>query len=998
MLLPTWLRLPRPHDPAAAARGLDRWSERIAGADPDLRVYAAAVAADPHGRALLEAVFGNSPYLSQSLIREQAFFRTMITQGFEATFVGLLETLKTEADAEGDTARLMARLRTAKRQGALLIALADITDSWGLEAVTRGLSDLADAAIGAATRHLLRRMASAGLIDLPDPAAPENGSGLVILGLGKLGARELNYSSDVDLIIFYDEATVRTRRPDDLSRSFVRFARDLVKLLDERTADGYVFRTDLRLRPDPGATPLAVSFTAAETYYSSVGQNWERAALIRARAVAGDPRAAQAMAAQLRPFLWRRHLDFAAIQDIHSIKRQINAHKGHRQVTVNGHDIKVGRGGIREIEFFAQTQQLIFGGRDARLRTAGTFETLNALVAAGHVLPDTAGQLAGAYRFLRRVEHRLQMIDDRQTHQIPKTDAGVAALATFLGYDDPAGFRADLLEQLGVVEDHYAELFEEAPPLSAAGNLVFTGTDPEPGTVGTLTALGFTNPGAVFAVVAGWHHGRYRATRSARARELLTELVPSLLQAFGRTPSPDTALHRFDEFLARMPAGVQLFSLFYANPNLLDLVAEIFGTAVSLAQVLSRHPDLLDAVLTPGFFDRALPGRAELSATVGDRLTDARDFEDAICLLRRYTNEHRFRAGVHILRNVTDADRCGEFLSDLAEVALSTLLDRVCAEFAVRHGRFPGAEVSILALGKLGGRQLSIGSDLDLIVVYQVPDGQTASDGARPLAPPDYYTRLVKRLITALTAQTGEGRLYEVDMRLRPSGNAGPLAVSLPAFIKYHREQSWTWEHMALSRARPVSGSPAFRQRLEQEVRTVLTRPRDPDALLRAVFHMRERVEKEFSSTSPWEVKYARGGVMDINFIAQYLQLRHAHLHPEVLQRNTVDALEALARAGLVDPAIAAQLTAAQRLWRRIQGFLRLTTEKGTVEAGAVPGGLHPGLTQVVFPNETQPVDFSVVEAKVRETGAQIYRLFQTLIEVPARALPAPLSEEPLLK
>ncbi len=993
-------RLPAAADPDQAARGRERWLAAAAALDaddPETAGFARSLVGRTDGRALLDAVFGNSPFLGQCLLRELGCLRTLVEHGVSPAVEAVLAMLAPAATAGLDTAPLMTRLRVARRRAMLVIGLADITGAWPIRAVARGLSDFADAAVGAAARHALRAAARAGQLALPDPDDPEQGSGLVVLGMGKLGARELNYSSDVDLILLYDDATAPVPRPDQMARTFIRLARELVRLLDEHTADGRVARVDLRLRPDPGATPIAVSITAAETYYASVGQNWERAAMIRARAIAGDTVAAQALMHYLKPFIWRRHLDFAAIQDIHSIKRQINAHRGHTALKVDGHDIKVGRGGIREVEFFAQTQQLIFGGRDVRLRTVATTETLRALAETGRISIDAASELVDAYWFLRRVEHRIQMVDDRQTHRLPADDAGVAAIATFLGYPDAAGFRDALLCHLTRVEGHYALLFEEAPSLSGPGNLVFTGTDYDPGTVDTLARLGFANPTAVIDTVSTWHRGRYRAMRSARARELLTELTPALLHAFGRTPQPDAALRNFDASLGGLPAGVQLFSLFYANPWLLDLVAEIMGTAPPLAAVLARHSELFDAVLGRDFFG-ALPDLDTLEAGLARGLADARDFEDTLLMCRRWANEQRFRAGVHILRAITDADRCGRFLSDIATVALAAMLRAVEDGLAERHGRFPGANLAILAMGKLGGRQLTIGSDLDLIVVYETPPDQPMSDGARPLAPTEYHIRLTKRLVTALTAQSAEGKLYDVDMRLRPSGTAGPLAVSFESFRRYHREAAWTWEHMALTRARPMLGPAAFRDRLATAIREVLTAPRDPAKLIRDVADMRRRIDAEFGTDNPWEVKYVRGGVMDINFIVQTLLLRHAHGRPELLATNTADGLANLRTAGLIDDADAAVVAEGLSLWRRILGFLRLTVEGGVLDPAEVPAGLRPGLARIVLPETTRDdpaaIDFAAVEAKVRSVQAAVHRLFRTLIEDPAAPLPAPTPEE----
>ncbi|HYE00762.1 MAG TPA: bifunctional [glutamine synthetase] adenylyltransferase/[glutamine synthetase]-adenylyl-L-tyrosine phosphorylase, partial [Alphaproteobacteria bacterium] len=681
--------LPRAADPARAALGLERWLEAGRAADPATAGFAADLAADPRGRALLEAVLGNSPHLTESLLREPAFLRRIAEDGLDAAFEWTLAQMEAAGREAADMPPLMAALRHGKRRGALAIALADIAGQWPLMRITGALSRLAEAALQPAAALLLRQAAAAGRIELPDPADAAAGSGLIVLGMGKLGARELNYSSDIDLIVFYDDGRIRTKRPDDLRQTFVRIARDLVRLMDERTGDGYVFRTDLRLRPDPAATPLAVSVTAAEQYYGSLGQNWERAAMIKARPVAGDPQAGAELLKILRPFVWRRNLDFYAIQDIHSIKRQIHAHRGGERPAVNGHNIKLGRGGIREIEFYAQTQQLIHGGRDPRLRVAGTLEALQLLVDTGRIAQGVADDLSRAYGYLRRLEHRLQMVDDRQTHSLPESDEAVAAIGTFMGHADTDEFRRTLMETLELVEGHYARLFEEHETLSGPGNLVFTGKMDDPQTLETLKGLGFQEPGRVAAAIRAWHFGRYRATRSTRARELLTELTPALLAALGGTPQPDHAFTKFDDFLSRLPAGVQLFSLFQANPDLLALVAEIMGTAPRLAERLAQTPELFDAMLTPGYFG-PLPGRDALAAELDLLLSTARDFEDVLSLTRRWTTDHRFQVGVQLLRHRAQADAAAPFLSDVAELVLGALLPHVEAEFARRHGRVPG--------------------------------------------------------------------------------------------------------------------------------------------------------------------------------------------------------------------------------------------------------------------------------------------------------------------
>ena len=545
---------------------------------------------------------------------------------------------------------------------------------------------------------------------------------MIVLGLGKLGGRELNYSSDIDLILLYDPASPAAPAPDRAQSLFGRVARDLVRILDERTGDGYVFRTDLRLRPDPRSTPLAISVPAALTYYETVGQNWERAALIKARPVAGDLIAARHFLTELQPFIWRRNLDFAAIEDIHSIKRQIQAHKGGGRIAVEGHDIKTGRGGIREIEFFAQTQQLIWGGRMRALRVGPTCAALRALAATGRIDAATCDALIDHYRFLRRVEHRLQMVEDAQTHRLPADQDGIARLAVFLGYKNPDDFVAELRARLGAVEKHYAELFEEAPSLAGPGNLVFTGTEDDPETLATLGRLGFGEPARVAAMVRGWHHGRIRATRSQRAREILTEFVPELLRVIGGTASPDTAILRFDRFLSQLPAGVQLFSLFHANPGLFSLVADIMAEAPRLAESLAHRPALLDAVLTAEFCRppartrragrrsrRAALGRARFRgyarpAAALDQRAPVSGRGTALAPHDRRQRGRR-RAGRH--------RRCRH---------LAALLPAVAADFARAHGEVPSGAFAIVAMGRLGSREMTLASDLDLILIYDAPD------------------------------------------------------------------------------------------------------------------------------------------------------------------------------------------------------------------------------------------------------------------------------------
>jgi [glutamine synthetase] adenylyltransferase / [glutamine synthetase]-adenylyl-L-tyrosine phosphorylase len=971
--------LPEPADKRRLTLGFEALHEALALAQSDPGVEAAGRwGRTPRGKRLLAAIFGNSPFLSGVAVKEWAFLTRLVEEGADPLFAETAAAIELPTDLGEDTATLMRRLRIAKRRVALVAAVAELVNAWSLEQQTGALSRFAEAALGAALRHLLRQAASRGFMGLPSTDDPERDSGLIVLGMGKLGGCELNYSSDIDLILLYEPNRARVNTRDGIQSFFVRLARDLVRMLEERTGDGYVFRTDLRLRPDPASTPLAVSIAAALTYYESVGQNWERAALIKARVVAGDRVAGQHFLRELDPFIWRKNLDFAAIQDIHSIKRQINAYRGGGRIAIEGHNIKTGRGGIREIEFFAQTQQLIWGGRLRELRTGSTCEALRRLAAAGRVDPATAARLIDDYRFLRGLEHRLQMVDDAQTHALPTDRAGVARIGVFLGYPQTEAFVADLLGHVTSVERHYAELFEQAPSLSGPGNLVFTGVEDDAETLRTLSGLGFAEPASVAASVRGWHHGRLRATRSQRAREILTELVPELLRIFGATPHPDTALLRLDQFLSRLPAGVQFFSLFHANPGLLELVAEIMAGAPHLAEQLAQRPALLDAVLTEGFFAPP-PERSGLATDLDQALAGASNYEGTLDALRRWAGERRFQVGVQLLRRALDGGRAGEVLADIAETALAALLSAVEAEFARRHGQVSGGTFAVIGMGRLGSREMTLASDLDLILIYDVPPGSEVSDGPRPLPVASYYARLSQRLIGAITAPTAEGRLYEVDMRLRPSGASGPIASSLASFVQYQRESAWTWEHMALTRARPVAGGAILQTRIADAVCSVLASPRDARGLLVDVSDMRRRIADENPRPSPWDLKNRRGGLIDLEFIVQYLMLREAALSPQLLCRGTEQALRALGEAGALSPQAQRELLDALTLLRDVQALLTLlrgglSHEEAFSEADAATLARCAGA-----------VDFARLDADITAATGRVRGWYRRLVEEPAR-------------
>ncbi len=968
-------KLPRLHDRAAAERAFAELRATASGSD-ELKPLSELIERGDAACDLLLRIFSASPYLTGLCLRDPIGLRDCLLSEPDRYRAELAETMAAQVAATRSSEEAMRALRVFKRRIALLIGLLDIGCDWPVDRVTEALSDAADAAVVASVRFLMARAARAGNFTPADPEAPEADSGYFVLGLGKLGGRELNYSSDIDLIVFYDTERWQARGGREPGPFFVRLTRDLVRMLQERTADGYVFRVDLRLRPDPGATQIALSTEAGLTYYESFGQNWERAALIKARVVGGDQRAGEEFLSQLAPFIWRRYLDFAAIADIHAMKRRVHEFKGHARIAVAGHNIKLGRGGIREIEFFAQTQQLIAGGRQNDLRGRKTVETLNKLAEKGWIDRNTAQDMAEAYRFLRYVEHRLQMIADEQTHTLPERGEELERLAHFCGFADAEAFAAALVARLQRVQSHYEDLFERVPePPEAAEGLAFRGGDEEdPATLEALSRMGFGNPANVVAAVRAWRSGRYAATRSQRARERLTEFLPVLLEALASTAQPDAALASFDRFLAELPAGVQLFSLLSANPELLRLIANIMGTAPRLAHVLSRRPRILDAVLDPGFFG-ALPSPETLEATIARETAAAADHQDFLDRIRRVGQEQRFLIGAWVLSGTITADQAGGAYAALAQGLIAALQTQVETELARVHGRLEGGRAAVLAMGKLGGREMTAGSDLDLIIIYDFAGDQAASDGAKPLAGNQYYARFTQRLITAISSPTAEGKLYDVDMRLRPSGHQGPVATRFSSFVDYQQTKAWTWEHLALTRGRLVSGPADFCRTIESAIAEILSVPRERAQVAEDVQAMRDKIAKaNKGSHAIWDIKLARGGLVDIEFIAQFLQLISAHEHPQVLDQNTGAALRKLAEAGLLAKADADILMPADRLYQNLTQILRLCLDRPFDPAEA-PEGLRALLIRA-----TGEPDFATLEARLKDTLASVHQAFGRLI------------------
>jgi len=879
------LRCPRPHD---AAIGVEAVSDL--GHLP------------PEWRALLQGTAGSSPYLQTLIQSEQAWIEAALSDP-----LGAREALF-QACRDGPPDQIKSQLRGAKRKVALLCALCDLSGHWPLEEVTGTLTRFGELAVDVALKAeialSIRRKKLPGLSE--DDIA--TAGGMSVFAMGKMGAYELNYSSDIDLICLFDETRFA---PDDFMearQAMVRATRNMSAALNDRTAEGYVFRTDLRLRPDPSVTPVALAMEAAERYYESLGRTWERAAYIKARACAGDIAAGERFLKTLTPFVWRRHLDFAAIEDAHNMRLRIRENKGTGgPITVLGHDMKLGRGGIREIEFFTQTRQLIAGGRDPSLRVRGTVEGLQALSQAGWISADVTETLARHYRDHREIEHRIQMVHDAQTHRMPTSEEGLARIACLMD-EDAERFVAGLRERLQEVHRLTEDFF--VPSGGGAAKPA------EP----VLEELDQS-------VIARWP--TYPALRSDRGARVFERLKPELLGRLSRAANPGEALLALDGFLAGMPAGVQLFSLFEANPQLIDLLVDIVGTSPALANYLSRNSSVFDAVLDGGFF-ADWPGRDALIAELQEALAAESDYERQLDLTRRWHREWHFRTGVHHLRGLIDAEAAGQQYADLADAVITGLLPGVVAQFAAKHGPMPGRGCVILGMGSLGAGRLTATSDLDLIMIYDPLDAEM-SEGKRPLAVRPYYARLTQAMVTALSAPMSQGRLYEVDMRLRPSGNQGPVATSWPSFTQYQQNDAWVWEHLALTRARVIAGEQSLGRDVEAFRSGFLAAPRDRAEVLGEVAGMRRRLAAAKTPDGPWDAKTGPGRMLDIELVAQAGALLAGQA-----TRSVADGLAAGVASGWLDDADAQGLLEAYRLYWAVQAAVRLIAGKGA--DGAVRG------------------------------------------------------------
>lgn len=840
----------------------------------------------PTAEALSRAQ-ANSPFLS-GLIERNPDLLSLIEEGdFE---VALASALARSDDSVGTALR-------QQRQGvALVTAIADLAGIWDLTRVTRILSDFADHALD---------QAIAAAIEERVPGAPNQG--FAVIALGKHGGRELNYSSDIDPIFLFDPDTLPHRERDDVAEAAVRYGRRVIELLGKMDEHGYVFRVDMRLRPSPEVSPIVLPVEAAISYYESSALAWEQAAFIRSRVSSGDQALGNYFLSAIQPFIWRKSLDFGQLKNITAMTAQIRDHYAKGQKLGLGFDLKRGHGGIRECEFFAQAHQLIHGGRDPALRVPDTRAALAALAEAGPITPQEAVTLSAAYEQLRTFEHRLQMHSDRQTHEIPTNLETADAVARLHGLADAHA----MIDAIRPITNSVAAIYDRM--VDAGGSEGVRMADEGLPLEEQIADLGYADPASVMQRMARWRSGKIRAIRSASARDAFEAVLPAIMKALAGSPDPERAIARFDNMIEAMPSAINVFRLLEARPGLLQLVADILSYAPTLADDLGRQSRYLDALIDTSAMD--LPRDvAGLLAAIQRRIGDA-DYQSTLDIVRDYVGEKRFALGVQLIEGRNDALDIARAYAHLAEAALQTLTAATVAEFEKAHGKVPGGELVILALGRLGGEALTHASDLDLILLF-TGDFRPESDGARPLGATQYFNRLAQRVIVSMTVPTASGALYEVDTRLRPSGADGLLCASVKSFAQYQQENAWTWEHMALTRARTLYGSQAARSEVDAIIADVLATPRDPAKLSTDVADMRKEMAAHKPAKGALDVKLLPGGLVDMEFIVHSLQLeKRVALVPQLGK-----AIEALTAAGHLP----AEFAEADALLSRLLVMVRL--------------------------------------------------------------------------
>lgn len=835
----------------------------------------------------LERATAHAPYLAMAMDVQPELRALLAEENLEAAFA-----FADECGAGAENVR--QKLRREKRALALVLGIGDLAGQLSLTEVITSLSDFADRALDEALADIYAER-------YPDAVL----EGFSIIGLGKHGSRELNYSSDIDPIFLYDPEKIPTRGREEPSDAARRIGQGLVDAINSRDADGYVFRVDMRLRPSPEVSPVALPVEAAISYYESSALAWEQAAFIRSRAAAGDQELGRYFLETIHPFIWRRSLDYGAIRNIGAVSEQIRDHFRAGQEFGPGFDLKKGRGGIREAEFYAQMHQLIFGGREPELRTPATRDALAALAQAGHIDAKKADQLGKAYELYRVIEHRLQMVNDQQTHSLPEDITGLDRVARLHGMDDGTALLALLqphVEAVGAIYDDLIDPDESQKMPMDARKLEKA-----------CAGLDVPDPAQFASTIQRWRSGKVVALRSAAALESFEAVLPELIQTIAASPNPEKALIRLDSLIDKLPTAINFFRMLEARPGLRDMLGRILSHAPTLADALSRRTEYFEGLIDATALD--LPPDVESLSQEFARTEAGDDYQMLLDRVRARVGEKRFALGTQLIEGHHDPLEVAAGYARVAEAAIQVLTEATIAEFEAVHGKVAGSELVILALGRLGGEALTHASDLDLIFLF-TGDHSVDSDGDRPLGGTQYFNRLTTRIVTALSVPTAAGPLYEVDTRLRPSGAQGPMAVSFESFRKYQNDSAWTWEHMALTRARPVYGSEDARDVLQKDICAVLGKSRDPETLRKEVRKMRLDIVKHKPPQGPLDTKLMEGGLVDWEFIVHFLQLKTG----EALYPQLGKAARELAATGHLDE----KLVAAHELMTRLLVALRL--------------------------------------------------------------------------
>ena len=861
-----------------------------------------------------------SPYLRGIIEKNISWVQSLEDSDPEEICRELCQPFESETSSQA-----AEELRERKRKISLIIALADLGGVWKLNQVTETLTTFADFACNTLLKSLVDEAISKGKIKSNTKGKYSKFAGIFILAMGKMGGKELNYSSDIDLVVLFDEKQHPLDQFNNIKAEFVKITRRFSRMMSETTAKGYIFRTDLRLRPDPFVNPVCISVGGAERYYESFARAWERAAYIKARPCAGDLIAGAEFIKRIGPFIWRLQFDFTAFQDTSEIQDRIWENIGTSDLkTLFGYNLKLGKGGIREIELFVQTYQMVAGGRDSSLRVRSSMGALDALVNKGWVKKDSAEFISNHYTKLRTWEHRVQMIRDTQTHLLPKTQEEFQRLSCLTGWIKPEEFKNEIRNTLQHVQHLVGKQTENKETEESHSDYSFMNQSDQD-------------------LVEQWRH--YPAFRTKRANQIFSRLQSQLFNRIARSSNPREALIQFDSFLKGLPAGVQLFSLFEANPELMNLLTDTCATAPKLAQFLSRNARVLDAVLESDFFERLHPTE-KLQVELSKVLSDSSNYEWSLRQARRWMHEKHFKVGIQHLKNLLKHDEIPTMYTSLADAVIHSITPIVVGQFSRLYGEPPGRGFTIVSMGSLGSKNLTSKSDLDLIMIYD-PLSQESSKGKKSISSRQYFARLTQALVSSLTSRLPEGQLYEIDMRLRPSGKKGPVATSFESFKYYQLNDAWTWEHLAMTRARPLSGNQSLAQEIEEFRRKLISQSFKKQKVVDAVIDMRERLAKNTPvdcEKNVWELRNGEGRILDIELVSQAGALLSG-----CFDRGVIEQCDESQKVGWMTSMEGDCLKESYRLLGKMKQTLRLSVEGSFRSETAGSGVIEFLLSQTGF-------------------------------------------------